>query len=186
MDINEIQNFIEQNKDDENVKGFISGFYKPEKLNPFFDTPEGLKIIQPRMDQHYNKGLETWKQNNLKSLVDAEVKKQFPDQTPEQKRLKELEDQIEKQKNESLRVSLTNKMIEKLTEAKLPLKAAKYLIGSDEQSTLQNFNDFKELWDQEFDKRIDEEFKKNGRRKPGAPVDKSSPSKTMNSLIRGN
>jgi len=186
MEIAEVTTFLDSNKDKPEVQAFIKGFYTPDKLNPLLDSDDGLKIIQPRLDSNFTKGLETWKKNNLKALVDTEVKKLNPDLTPEQKRLKELEGEIDNQKKENLRTTLKNKVIEKLTEHKLPLKFSNYLIGSDEDSTLANVKAFKEVWDAEFEKRIEEEFKKNGRIRPGKTTEKGSASKTMNSIIRGN
>jgi hypothetical protein len=74
-----IKKFIEDNQNNQEVHNYLRGLYlTPESVASFLDTPEGKKLLQPRLDQHFTKGLETWKEKTLPSLLDEEIKKKFP------------------------------------------------------------------------------------------------------------
>lgn len=183
MDIKEIQTFLTTNKDSDDVKNFVKSFYTPEQLNPFLDSDEGVKIIQPRLDRHHTKGLESWKINNLQKLIDDAVAKAHPAESEEQKRMRTLEAKIKAQEDETTRVKLQNFASGKLSEHKIPVKLAAFVVGKDEINTLQNISELKAEWDSELEKRVDEIFKLNGRQRPG-PKDKKTPGTKMNDFIR--
>ena len=67
------------------------------------EIAEGQKLIQPKLDKYFNKGLETWKQNNLEKLIDEEIAKRYPEETPEMRRIKELEQKLAEKERESVR-----------------------------------------------------------------------------------
>src|SRR5690606_21288053 len=79
-------------------------------------------------DTHHRTALETWKTNNLNALIDEEVKKRNPEETPEQKRIRELEEKIENGEKATKRAELKNKAMAYATEQKLPAQfASKYI-----------------------------------------------------------
>jgi len=183
MTIPEIETFLTENKDNDDVKKFVGGFYSSDRLNPFLDSDAGLKIIQARLDKNFNKGLETWKKNNLPGLIESEVTKRNPELSPEQKRLKELELKIKETEAANLRERLTNFASNKLSELKIPVTLASFIVGEDEKKTSENLELLKSQWDGELEKRVNEVFKLNGRKKPG-PTDKKTPGTKMNDFIR--
>ena len=69
-------------------------FLTPENVNGFLETTEGKQLIQPKMDSYFSKGLDTWKNNNLQKLIDEEVSRRNPAETPEQKAIRELQQQM--------------------------------------------------------------------------------------------
>ena len=184
MDINEIKTYLDSNKDSDEVKNFLGSFYTPDRLNPYLETETGKKILQPKLDTHFNKALETWKNNNLNSIVEQEVNKRNPPQTEEQKRLAKLEKDLEDQKRENVRAGLKAKALDKLTELKLPLKLVDLVIGNDEAGTLENIKTINDNYEAEIAKRVDEKFKENGRRKPGEKKETGDVTSGMNKLIR--
>ena len=42
-------------------------------IENYLQNSEGQKLMQPKLDKYFNKGLETWKQNNLEKLIDEEA-----------------------------------------------------------------------------------------------------------------
>ena len=184
MDINEVKTFIEQNKDSDDVKGFINSFYAPDKLSSVLDSEDGMKVLQPRLDKYHSKGIETWKVNNLPKIIDEEITKRFPGESEEQKRIKKLESEFNDQKKAATRAEIKNKAITKLTAEKMPPSLADLLIADDEETFNSKFNSVKSVWDKELNERIKVELKKAGR-----TVHKDDEKKVntgeMNSIIRG-
>lgn len=58
MNIEEIKQFLEQNKENEEVKAFVGELsaVSVDKVKGFLETEEGNKFLQPRLDQHFTKG----------------------------------------------------------------------------------------------------------------------------------
>lgn len=185
MDIQEITTYLEQNKDSEGVKNFVASFYTPDKLNPVLDSETGLKLIQPRIDKHVSKGIETFKTNSLPKLIDDEVNKRFPGESEDAKRIKKIELDLEGQRLAATREKIKNIAITKLTEAKMPVGLANILVADTEDAFNSNFNSIKSIWDKELNERIKVELKKNGRTPHKEGSDKHTDTSEMNSLIRG-
>ena len=79
-------------------------------IDAYLATEQGKKFIQPKLDRYFNKGLESWKTNHLETLVNDEISKRYPAETPEMKRIRELEQKLEAQSKENLRKELTLKL----------------------------------------------------------------------------
>lgn len=164
MTLEELKKFLEENKDNQEVQNYLRGLYlTPESVTSFLDTPEGKKLLQPRLDQHFTKGLETWKQNNLQKLIDDEISKRFPDETEEQKLLKKLQADLEAEKQARLREALRNKAITTATEKGLPVSLIDHFLGQDEEATLANIEKFQSVFQEHLEKAVAEKFKDNGR-----------------------
>lgn len=184
MELKDVTAFLEQNADKDEVKGFIKNtFYSPEKLTPILDSEEGLKLLQPRLDKYHTKGLESWKEKNLNSIIEQEIAKRNPAETEEQKRLKRIEDELNEQKRIAQTEKIKNTAITKLNENKLPLGLADILIADNEETFNSRFETVKKIWDKELNERIKDEIKKNGRSVHKDP-DKKFGSTEMNSIIR--
>ena len=68
------------------------------RIEDFVSTSDGKSWLDSAKDKHLQKGLETWKTNNLESLLDAEVKKRFPEKDPKDIEMEKLKNEIEKMK----------------------------------------------------------------------------------------
>jgi hypothetical protein len=113
MDLNEIKTYFEGNKENEDVKTFVTGL-NPINLDKVKDfvgkDKDAMSWFDSEKDKHSGKSLETWKTNNLQKLIDDEVAKRKPSETPEQKTIRELSEKFEKIQKESLRKDLTNRL----------------------------------------------------------------------------
>jgi hypothetical protein len=158
MDLQSVKSFLEEQKDNEDVKGYLQELSKVtvNGATTFLESEEGKKLLQPKLDSYFTKGLETWKGNNLKKIIDDEVAKRNPSETPEQKMYRELKEQFEESERKRIRESLKNRALSSLSEKKLPTHFVDYLIGVDENSTTENLTKFEETW-----KNAKEEFLKN-------------------------
>lgn len=165
MNLEEIKKFLSDNKDQDDVKTYLGELsaVSADKVKGFLDTDEGKKLLQPRLDQNFYKGLETWKANNLDSIIDEEVKKRNPDKTPEQLKIEELEKKIQDAENARIRGELVNKAFKVADEKSLPKDVIDFFIGEDEEKTLENLSKFEESYTAALQKAVDEKFKAGGR-----------------------
>ncbi|MGG0941972.1 DUF4355 domain-containing protein [Bacillus subtilis] len=163
--LEEVKKFLEENKENEEVKSYLNELsaVSADKVNGFLDTEEGKRLIQPRLDSHFTKGLETWKANNLDALVDAKVKELYPEETEEQKRIRKLEKELEDQKTAAQREKLLNKAVSYASEKQLPADVVEFFIGEDEESTMKNLGAFEEKYNAALQKAIESKFQENGR-----------------------
>ncbi|MEK4378923.1 MULTISPECIES: DUF4355 domain-containing protein [Bacillus] len=163
--LDEVKKFLEENKENEEVKSYLNELsaVSADKVNGFLDTEEGKRLIQPRLDSHFTKGLDTWKSNNLDALVDAKVKELYPEETEEQKRIRKLEKELKDQKTAAQREKLLNKAVSYASEKQLPTDVVEFFIGEDEESTMKNLGAFEEKYNTALQKAIESKFQENGR-----------------------
>lgn len=165
MNLEEVKKFFEENKEDEAVKGYLEELQtvSADKVEGFLKTYEGKKLLQPILDKNFNKGLETWKTNNLEKLIDDEVKKRNPDQTPEQKKIAELEKLIEDEKSARMREALVNKALKAAKEKGLPDGIVDFFVGADEETTLSNLDHLETVFNKAVTDAVNVKFKESGR-----------------------
>lgn len=167
MTLEEVKQFFEENenKEDEVVKAYLEELntVTKEKVEGFLKTYEGKKLLQPILDKNFNKGLETWKTNNLEELIDTEVKKRNPDKTPEQIEIEKLKKQIEDEKNARNRETLVNKALKVAKEKNLPDAIVDFFIGQDEETTLSNLTILEESFNKAVTDAVNIKFKESGR-----------------------
>ncbi|ASK24773.1 hypothetical protein BSSX_2881 [Bacillus subtilis] len=164
MNIEEIKQFLAENKDNEEVKAFVGELsaVSADKVKGFLETEEGKKLIQPRLDSYFTKGLDTWKSNNLESLIEEELQKRNPSKTPEQIELEKLRSEIERERAARNREALVNKALNVADEKQLPKGVIDYFIGEDEETTLANLNKFEETFNAAVQNAVDIKFKESG------------------------
>ncbi|MFP7454313.1 DUF4355 domain-containing protein [Bacillus safensis] len=165
MNIEEIKQFLEQNKENEEVKAFVGELsaVSADKVKGFLETEEGKKLLQPRLDQHFTKSLDTWKENNLEKIVEEEVSKRNPSKTPEQLEVEKLRKEIEAEKAARNRETLVNKALKAADEKKLPKDVIDFFIGENEDSTLENLSKLEESFNAAVQAAVDVKFKESGR-----------------------
>ena len=184
MELKEVKEFLDKEKENEEVKAFLQGLKKvsAEEVNQFLETEEGKKLLTPRLHSHFDKTLETWKEKNLDKEFETkladEIAIRYPEETEEQKRIKALEKSKEETDNKLLRAELKNTAITFLNEAKLPLDLTEYLIGENTDKTLETLGKFKTMMET-FQKTItDELYKKHGR-EPTEGTEEPTPIETL-------
>ncbi|MBR0019410.1 DUF4355 domain-containing protein [Bacillus subtilis] len=164
MNIEEIKQFLDENKDNEEVKAFVGELsaVSADKVKGFLETEEGKRLMQPRLDSYFTKGLETWKSNNLESLIEEELQKRNPSKTPEQIELEKLRSEIERERAARNREALVNKALNVADEKQLPKGVIDYFIGEDEETTLANLSKFEETFNAAVQNAVDIKFKESG------------------------
>lgn len=129
---------------------------------------DGVKSeFESERDKHHSKALETWKTNNLESLIEEEVSKRNPQETPEQKRIRELEEKLQKQERDAQRTALKEQALKYATDkgydAKFATKWIDKLLADDEATTNTTLEEFKADLDGIVQAQVDAKFKELGR-----------------------
>lgn len=159
MDLNEVKQFIEANKDNEEVKGYIGGFITSDRVTEFLEKEDGKKLLQPKLDNYFSKGLSTWRENNIEKLLDDEIKKRFPEKDVKDVELEKIRAELEKIKAESSRKELTNKALLVADEKKLPKELVDYFIGNDEENTTKNLEKLESVFSKHIETLVQERLK---------------------------
>lgn len=168
MNLEDVKKFIEENKSNQEVQSYLQGLSQvtPDGVSTYLESEEGKKLLQPKMDSYFAKGLESWKSNNLTKLLEEEFKKKFPDKDEKDLQLESIKAELESIKTEKLRESLKNTALKFATENKLPVELTDYFIHLDtekgEELTIQNLNKLKETWTSNLQILVDEKLKGNG------------------------
>jgi len=172
MNFKELIEQINQFKDTEEYKEFVRSLVNTDSVSAFLDTEDGKKLMQPRLDRYHNKGLESWKANNLQGLIDAKVKELYPDADPKDVEINKLKQMLEEQRASAKRQELTNKALTIANEKGLPVDLIGYFVGSDEDSTLANLDTLEKAFTSAVSSTIETKLK-NSSHVP--PVDESKP-----------
>ena len=135
----------------------------PEKVESYLESEEGQKILQPRLDKYFSKGLETWKEKTLPNVIEEEIKKKFPEETEEQKRLRQLEEKLTEAENARVRESAKNKALNYASESGIPAALVEYAVVSDVDKTTENMEKLSAVWKESIKKAVENKFKENGR-----------------------
>jgi len=133
------------------------------RVQEFLDVDQEAKSwLDSIKDKHLSKGLETWKTNNLESLISDEIKKRFPEKDEKELEVEKLRSEIEKMKQEKLRESLTNKAIKTATEKGLPIELVDFFIGADEEKTTLNLKALEDTFNLSVQKMVEQRLKGEG------------------------
>ncbi|MGY0373220.1 DUF4355 domain-containing protein [Clostridium sp. JNZ J1-5] len=165
MDFQEVKNFINDNKESEEVKVYLQGLNKVsvEGIEKYVTEDEDAKKwFDSIKDKHFNKALETWKSNNLSKLIDDEVKKRFPAKDEKEIEVENLKSEIEKMKQEKLHEVLTSKAVKIASDKNLPLSLVDFFIAKDEEATVSNLKVLEESFNKEVQKAVEKRLKSEG------------------------
>ncbi len=157
MNLEEVKQFLEQQKETPEVKSYLNELsaLSEDKVRQFLDTDGGKKFLQPRLDQHFTKGLETWKANNLDKLVDQKVKELNPTKNP-------LEIKVEKLEKTLKMKEIKEKALVKAHQDGLPTQLIDFFLSDDSEKTEANLNTFKDVFDQHLQNKTKERLKEDG------------------------
>ena len=137
MNIEEIKSFLEQNKESEEVKGYIDTFKTPLQVDSVKDflnsNEEGKKYLQSYGDKRVSEGIDSWKKNNLEQLVQAELLKKNPKLTPEQLEIQNIKAELEKEKGIRKRAEMVAKYKDVLVSKNIPSELTDFILAEDEE-----------------------------------------------------
>ena len=157
MDLKTVKEFLEQNKEKEEVKSYLEELsaVSADKVSGFLDTDEGKKILQPRLDEQFSKSLNTWKTNNLQKHVDEKVKELYPEKDPLELKVANLEKQLAMKEMRSF-------AMDKAHKEGLPLELVDLVMGEDQEKTSSNLDLLKGVFSQHIENKTQERLKADG------------------------
>lgn len=176
MEWNEIVAELEKFKDTEDYNNYIGGLVTPDRVGKFLETDDGKKYLQPTLDKYHSKGLESWKASSLPKLLDEEVKKRYPEKSPQEIELADIKAQLESIKLAKSREETKNKTINILNEKQLPISFVDFIIGSDEDTTNTNIEKISEVFNTHINSVVEQRMK-GGYTPPAGGSDKIDISK---------
>lgn len=161
MEFNELITQLKAFEGTEDFEKYISGFMTADRVNKYLETDDGKKYVEPIASARFEKGLETWKTNNLEALVNAKVKELYPDADPKDTELAAVKAELERMKAESARKDLTNKALQIATEKGLPIELVDFFIGTDEKTTKENLDKLNTAYTTALSAAVDKKLKGN-------------------------
>lgn len=188
MKFEEVKEFLEstEGKTTE-VTDYLQGIVPVTvaRIEDFVSTSDGKSWLDSAKDKHLQKGLETWKMNNLESLLDAEVKKRFLEKDPKDIEMEKLKNEIVQMKQSREKEILTNKAMKLANEKGLPLDLVGFFIGADEESTVSNLKALEDTFNISVQKGLEERLKTNSYTPPaGGDAGKSLEDLSMDEYIK--
>lgn len=176
MNINEVKQFIEGNKLNEELQSYLQGMnpYSVEGIEQFIQSNKEAKSwFDSTVDKRSTKSLETWKANHLESLLDAEIKKRFPAKDEKEIEVEKLRAEVENMKQEKQRERLTSQAIKIASEKKLPLSLVDFFIGADEAATTANLTILEQSLKLAVQQQVEQRLKGDGYTPPADPTGKT-------------
>lgn len=165
MNWEEIKAWLEANKDNADVAAWVQGqsVVTLDKVRAFVDgTDEGKAFLTSEKDKHFAKGLETWKANNVKGLVEAEVKKLYPDESPEMLEIKQLKQQLADADTAAKKEKLMNSALKFATDHGIPTKHLNRFLDEDEEKTIALLTEYAADFESTVDAKVKGKFKEDG------------------------
>lgn len=138
-----LQQYLKEDANIDEVKSIIEK--DNEKLvsrdnlkKDYSELLKELPELQGSFDKYFQKGLDTWKANNLEKLVNERLNELNPPKTEAEKKLMELEQKFLNSEKEKLIEKQRNAIYKKAKDVKLPdeviLKAENFISESEEKN----------------------------------------------------
>lgn len=163
MEFKDIKEFIDQHQEsNEELKAYLQGFkqFGVDEVQKFVnENQDAKKWLDSEKDKHFSKGLDTWKTNNLETLISNEIKKRNPDKTPEQIELEKLRADFEAAQRQLALKGVKEKATTLATEKKIPLDLIDFFINEDEEKTKENLSTFESVMDKYVKAQVEERLK---------------------------
>lgn len=166
MTIEDVKKFFKENKDQTDVKAYLESLTVDVNIvKAFLETnEEGKKLLQSLTDSKVTQGIETFKKNNLDKLVEAKYNELHPAETPEQKRIRDLEQKFNESEKEKQLALLRNKALTMLTAKGFKPEVLEILmLGEDETTLTTNIDKLSTYLNSAIKEAVTLKFKEHGR-----------------------
>lgn len=107
------------------------------------NDPEFKSYLDSVKDKHFDKALETWKSNNLQTIINDEVLKATgKKKTPEQLKIEELEKKMLESEAKAQKAEKVAKYKDVLAEKKIPMEMIEYFLTDNDETTSTRIDNF--------------------------------------------
>lgn len=155
----ELLKLIENAGDDENIDSLLANSDLAKSLQASGLTLEAFKekmktdkefkaFIDSENDKYHSKALKTWRENNLEKELEPFIKEKYPDLVtdPVQKKVLELEKELEKERQANARKDLLAQAIKYAADKKLPASVVEKCLGEDFDKTKEVIDTIADDW----------------------------------------
>jgi hypothetical protein len=161
--IEQIKAFVEMNKERADVVEYLSTLVteKPlniETVNGYLGTVEGKNLLQPILDRYATQAIKSHDEKQkpivdatIKSRINEELIKLNPTETPEQRRIRELEEKDRQRDAQWEREKLNNSIVAEFAKRNVPLELAKDI----PYPSVEHATNVALVWEQIVNKEID-------------------------------
>jgi hypothetical protein len=183
LTFSEVKKWLTENADDKAFKEYLSEMQKQylqsEDFKNFITSEAGRELYKSELDRVASKAIDTFKAKTMPNLiqqaVDEKVKQLNPEETPEQKRIREQDERIARLEKTAKHEKLSKVAIQKLSALKFQKLAdlSDKLIGDDEEATLSNIkmleNGINSIVEDAIKEKLNSRDPNNGRTADGDP-----------------
>ena len=156
-----------------------------EELKNIINENEGFKAwLSSEKDRHFSTSLNTWKENNLSKEVDKEISKRYPEETAEQKKLRDLELKLQAMEQESKMKEIKANTMRVINDKQLDSEILDFVLSDNEETTIANIDKFEGLIERLANKRLEEKYK-NANTTPSQSVGQATLSEYEKSMAAG-
>lgn len=149
--------------------GNVQGSLTLESVQKFLNEDEGgQKWLNSFADSRVTQGINTFKEKSLPEILEKEISKRYPAETPEQKEIRELKQKFEDSEKQRAREALKAKALTLAGGKGLPGDLVDFFLGTDEETTTTNLGKLEEAFKAYEQKIVKEKFKQNGSTPPAA------------------
>lgn len=178
---------IEKAGDDENIDSLLENSDLAKSLQASGLTLEAFKekmktdkefkaFIDSENDKYHSKALKTWRENNLEKELEPFIKEKYPDLVtdPVQKKVLELEKELEKERQANARKDLLAQAIKYAADKKLPASVVEKCLGEDFDKTKEVIDTIADDWSKGLEAIATEKMKQSsyvpGKGSDGKPM----------------
>ncbi|NFN80395.1 DUF4355 domain-containing protein [Clostridium botulinum] len=126
-------------------------------------------IVDKSVSKRLDKGIESWKTNNLENIVNEEINKRYPQKTEAEIKFEEQQKQLEQAMEEKRQLELQIKYQTIMAENNLPMEILDFVAGKDVETTISNIERFKSTTDTYITKKVQDGIEERLRRNAYVP-----------------
>lgn len=164
---------IKNAKEDEDINSLLGGTDIEEQFKASGLTLEAFKaklkekefkaFLDSENDKYHSKALNTWKENNLEKELEPFIQQKYPDLVtdPVQKKVLELEKELEKERQANARKDLLTQAMKYAADKKLPASIVEKCLGEDFDKTKEVLDSISKDWSDGLEAITTEKLKNN-------------------------
>lgn len=140
------------------VKGFVTKGLTLDAFKSKLKEKEFKAFLETEGGKAFEKQLEKWKKDNLEKELEPFIQEKYPDLVtdPTQKKLLELEKELEKERKANARKDLLTEAIRYASEKKIPSTLVEKFLDEDLEKTKVNLDSFVESINPWVDSKVNE------------------------------
>lgn len=135
------------------LEQFKSALENNLECKGYFDS-----LCDKTVNTRLNKGIESWKEQNLNNLIEEEINKRYPQKTEAEIQFEQKQAELEKAMEKQRELELQIKYQSLMAENNLPMDILDFVAGKDVETTISNIGRFKSMTDTYVAKKVQDEI----------------------------